>query len=407
MLSSDYCRATNAAAALVATNSVCQGRQLPQLWPYIIDDKIELGFAHRSFKWSNSAIKNAGVTCVVIGLFQKGRYKRKTIFDNGHAREVENINAYLVSGPSIYVNSVSKPLSTELTELVTGSVLNDEGNLILSLDEKRSIESRHESLKKLIHPFLGSAELIQGIQRYCLVIGDDDLEEIKQYQDISVRLNSVTNVRRQSKKKEAREVLSLVPHRFQHKAGIPTRSAIVVPSVSSERREWFPAGVLPAGSVISNLAFMMLDAPNWYFALASSCLHLVWIATVCGKLETRYRYSNTLAWNTFPVPKLTEQNKTDLTRCAEDILLAREAHFPATIADLYDPDRMPADLHAAHERNDEALERIYIGRRFRNDTERLEKLFDLYTKMTADETKAKGKKPKGKAKARKRAEILN
>lgn len=126
----------------------------------------------------------------------------------------------------------------------------------------------------------------------------------------------------------------------------------------------------------------MYDAPLWNLALIASRMHIVWIATVCGKLETRYRYSNTLGWNTFPLPTLTEKNKADLTRCAEDILLAREAHFPATIADLYDPDTMPADLRAAHERNDEVLERIYIGRRFRNDTERLEKLFELYTKMT-------------------------
>jgi hypothetical protein len=118
-------------------------------------------------------------------------------------------------------------------------------------------------------------------------------------------------------------------------------------------------------------------------SVLSSKLHLVWIATVCGKLKTDFRYSNTLGWNTFPVPTLTDKNKADLTRCAEDILLAREAHFPATIADLYDPDAMPADLREAHARNDEVLERVYIGRRFRNDTERLEKLFDLYTKMTA------------------------
>ena len=124
-------------------------------------------------------------------------------------------------------------------------------------------------------------------------------------------------------------------------------------------------------------------------ALIASKLHLVWIATVCGKLETRYRYSNTLGWNTFPVPTLTSQNKADLTRCAEDILLARETHFPATIADLYDPETMPENLRAAHDRNDETLERIYIGRRFKNDTERLEKLFELYTKMTATAPAAK------------------
>ena len=141
------------------------------------------------------------------------------------------------------------------------------------------------------------------------------------------------------------------------------------------------------------MCFALYDAQIWNFAILSSQLHLSWISTVCGKLETRIRYSNTLGWNTFPVPKLTDQNKIDLTRTAENILLAREAHFPATIADLYDPDKMPNDLRRAHDENDEVLERIYIGRRFRNDTERLEKLFDLYSKMTADAPKAKkGKK---------------
>jgi len=149
---------------------------------------------------------------------------------------------------------------------------------------------------------------------------------------------------------------------------------------------------LPRGTIVSNLAFALYDAPLWNLSLIASRLHLVWIATVCGKLETRYRYSNTLGWNTFPVPPLTDKMKTDLTHCAEDILLAREAHFPATIADLYDPEKMPADLREAHERNDEVLERIYIGRRFRNDTERLEKLFDLYTKMAASAGTAKKRK---------------
>jgi hypothetical protein len=153
--------------------------------------------------------------------------------------------------------------------------------------------------------------------------------------------------------------------------------------------------LLPPDSIISNLAYGFLSAPIWSVALVASRIHLVWIAAVCGKLETRYRYSSTLGWNTFPVPPLTEKNKADLTRCAEDVLLAREAHFPATLAGLYDPNQMPADLREAHERNDEVIERIYIGRRFRNDTERLEKLFELYTKMTA----SPGAKKKRRAEA--------
>ena len=168
--------------------------------------------------------------------------------------------------------------------------------------------------------------------------------------------------------------------------------ALIVPRVSSERRPYLPIGLLPERSIVADSSFALYDAPLWNMALIASRLHLIWIATVCGKLKTDFRYSNTLGWNTFPVPTLTDKNKDDLNRCAEDILLAREAHFPATIADLYDPEKMPADLLEAHERNDEVLERIYIGRRFRNDTERLEKLFELYTKMTASAGGAKKRK---------------
>jgi len=141
-------------------------------------------------------------------------------------------------------------------------------------------------------------------------------------------------------------------------------------------------GLLGPRETVTSEAFALFDAPLWNLALIGSRLHLVWIGTVCGKMKSDYRYSNTLGWNTFPVPTLTEKNKADLTACAEAILLAREAHFPATIADLYDPEKMPENLRQAHDRNDETIERIYIGRRFKNDTERLERLFEMYTKMT-------------------------
>jgi len=153
--------------------------------------------------------------------------------------------------------------------------------------------------------------------------------------------------------------------------------------VSSENREYLPCDFQISTAIASNKLFALYDAPLWNIALIASRLHWVWIGTVCVRMRTDFSYSNTLGWNTFPVPTLTEKNKADLTACAEGILLAREAHFPATIAELYDPEKMPENLRAAHDRNDETLERIYIGRRFRNDTERLEKLFEMYTKMTA------------------------
>jgi hypothetical protein len=193
--------------------------------------------------------------------------------------------------------------------------------------------------------------------------------------------------------------LARYPWRFGEVRQTGTETALIVPSVSSESREYLPCGFEPAGTIVSNLAFALYDAPLWNLALIASRLHLVWIATVCGKIKTDYRYSNTLGWNTFPVPPLTAQNKADLTECAENILLAREAHFPATIAELYNPGAMPENLRHAHERNDEVLERIYLGRRFKNDTERLEKLFELYTKMTADAAKKAPAKKTARQKA--------
>jgi hypothetical protein len=219
--------------------------------------------------------------------------------------------------------------------------------------------------------------------RRCLWIEDAETPAALTSNFIASRLEGVKKMRLESDAASTRAFADR-PHRFKQIQGRGKESSIVVPKVTSEARPYLPVGLLSPYSIVSDNAFGLYDAPLWNMALIASRLHLMWIATVCGKLETRYRYSNTLGWNTFPVPMLTEKNKADLTRSAEDILLVREAHFPATIADLYDPEKMPADLRETHERNDEVLERIYIGRRFRNDTERLEKLFELYTAMSTD-----------------------
>lgn len=378
----EYMQETNASAALVATNSVCQGRQLPQLWPFVLKKNIEIFYAHHSFKWSNSAAHNAAVICVIIALSLRGERNRKTIETTEYRKNVDHINAYLIDGASLYVESRPRPLASSLPSMGTGSVPNDGGRLILNKDEADQLVAAYPIVGELVHPFFGSQDFLKGHNRRCLVIPDDMLEAVQNYTEINERLSDVAELRASSKKKETRDLLSKYPHRFQHRGAIPERNVIIIPSVSSERRQWFPVGLLPSRTVVSNLAFMIIDTDISYFSMLSSKMHLVWLSTVCGKLKTDFRYSNTLGWNTFPVPNLTDKNKADLTRCAEDILLAREAHFPATIADLYDPEKMPADLKAAHDRNDEVLEAIYIGRRFRNDTERLEKLFELYTKMT-------------------------
>ncbi|WP_319804769.1 type IIL restriction-modification enzyme MmeI [Xanthomonas citri] len=261
---------------------------------------------------------------------------------------------------------------------------------MLSQDEASVMVGEDARVAELIRPLYGSRESISGTPRVCLWITEKNLALAQEIPTVWARIEKVRKDRKTKTKDVQAKKLVETPWRFRDQYEAKS-SLLVVPIVSSENRPYLPLVLLSKEAVVHNKAFALYDAPLWNFALIASKMHLVWVAAVCVRLEMRYSYSNTLGWNTFPVPTLTEQNKADLTRCAEDILLARESHYPATIADLYDPEKMPDDLRRAHERNDEVLERIYIGRRFRNDTERLEKLFDLYTKMTAGQGKPKKK----------------
>ncbi len=398
---SSYLNTTIGQCGFVSTNSISQGEQVPLLWPLIFSLGQSISFCYTSFKWSNLASNNAGVTVVVIG-FGPDQLGKKKIFEVQNEgeigiRDVVNINAYLVASDDIIVESIhGQP--TDKWLMLKGNQPTDGGHLCLTSSERIEHLEDEPGAAEYIRRYVGSQELIRGEQRYCIWVEDDQRQDAERLPKLAQRFHKVAQIRAASVAASTRPFAAF-PHRFRQIQAIGQRTTIVIPSVSSERRQYLPVDLLGERTIVSNLAFALYDAPLWNMALIASRLHLVWIATVCGKLETRYRYSNTLGWNTFPVPPLTEKNKADLTRCAEDILLAREAHFPATIADLYDPDAMPADLRQAHERNDEVLERIYIGRRFRNDTERLEKLFALYTEMTAKQGKAAKGKGRGGARA--------
>ena len=397
----DYGMQTNAVAAFVATNSICQGEQVPILWPLIFQSGHEIAFAHTSFKWANLASHNAGVTVVIVGISNRAERIRRlfTVGDGGAviAKDAEHINAYLVPGPNVIVEAISRP-PQNTAAMVWGNKPSDGGNLLLSMQEAKEAVAREPFLSDFIFDFVGSQEFVKGIVRRCLWIEHSDVESVESSSFVQRRLQAVRTMRAASDAESTRAYAER-PHSFRQIQGRGNDYSIVVPKVTSESRPYLPVGLLSSHSIISDNAFALYDAALWNIALIASRLHMVWVKTVCGQLETRLRYSNTMGWNAFPIPALTDKNKADLTRCAEDILLAREHRFPATIADLYDPENMPADLRAAHERNDEVLERIYIGRRFKNDTERLEKLFDLYTKMTASAASAKGKKRKAGANA--------
>lgn len=382
---SKYLKNAGGVCAFVSTNSMCQGQQVPLIWPIIYNDGNEIGFAHQSFKWSNLASHNAGVTVIVIGFAPvSGATKKLFTMDqvgNLSVREVPSINPYLVPGPKIIVEPIRTSLS-KLSLMLKGNQPSDGGHFCLDMTQKNQLLAESPAADPYIFKYAGSAELIQGKERFCIWLEDADLPAALAMKGVADRVEGVKEMRLSAKAPTTRTA-SKTPHRFIQIQAVGLSSSIIVPRVSSERREYIPVGLLGPKVIVSDGAQALYDAHLFNVALIVSRLHYIWVSTVCGKMKTDLRYSNTLGWNTFPVPTLTEQNKADLTRCAEDILLAREAHFPATIADLYDPETMPEDLRAAHERNDEVLERIYIGRRFRNDTERLEKLFELYTKMTA------------------------
>lgn len=393
MKAAEYAQHTMAESAFVSTNSVCQGRIVPILWPKIFETGSIIRFAHTSFKWANLASYNAGVTVAIIGL-SKSESKKRYLFDLSRdgettVREANNITPYLTIGQNILVTGQRESIAG-LHDMSFGNMPVDGGNLLLSAEEVEELHLTESEKDTFIRRIYGSAEFIRGLVRYCLWITDDQLETTRAIAPIRRRIDEAHAMRLASKDSGTRE-MAVRAHQFREMNEAKAHT-LILPGVSSEGREYLQIGLLDNRSAVSNLAFALYDAPLWNMALIASRLHLVWIATVCGKLETRYRYSNTLGWNTFPIPALTEKNKADLTRCAENILLAREHFFPATISELYDPDRMPADLRTAHEHNDEVLERIYIGRRFKNDTERLEKLFDLYSKMTASAGPARKRK---------------
>ncbi|MCX5963042.1 MAG: lactate dehydrogenase [Cyanobacteria bacterium] len=388
MKAADYGMHTKSIAAFVSTNSICQGRQVETLWSLILKTSHEIAFAHTSFKWSNLASYNAGVTVVIVGISNHaGAIRKLYSLDDAYGetilRETTNINPYLISGQNVIVQSVSKPIAS-LDEMSFGNMPNEGGFLLLDQAEANEAIKSHKVDSRFIRSFVGSQEFIKGQERRCIWVGNEEYSEAKNNAWLSSRFESVRSQRMASNRQTTKQ-LADTPYRFGEVRQRGDESVIVVPRVSSENREFLPVGLVQDGTIIGDRNFALYDAPLWNMALIASRLHWVWIGTVCVRMRTDFSYSNTLGWNTFPVPTLTDQNKTDLTRCAEDILLAREHYFPATIAEMYDRDRMDSEfplVRAAHERNDEIIERIYIGRRFKNDTERLEKLFELYTKMT-------------------------
>jgi type I restriction-modification system DNA methylase subunit len=382
-LGADYINGTKAQLAFVSTNSVCQGEQVALLWPYIFDKGVEIGFAYTSFKWTNGARNVAGVTVVVINLRSKNK-ANKYIYDNLIRAEVPSISAYLTAGSdSIFFNRRAKSISG-LPDCVMGSKPTDGGFLIFDEDEREKIVTQYPESKKYIKQYTGSGDYINGKVRYCFWISDSDAEHAKTIPPIAEKINKVAEFRAGRKDTPSTVEYAKYPHRFRqraHKDG----QAIIIPSVSSERREYIPIGFLDGNTVASNAANVVYDAPIWLFGIISSRMHMAWVRVVAGKLKTDFRYSSAIVYANYPLPVLSESQKQTLSGYARNVLLVRENHSEKTLAEMYDPTKMPEDLREAHHELDLAVDRLYRPKPYSNDEERIADLFSLYEQMTKAE----------------------
>lgn len=382
----DYALATGAPFAFVATNSIVQGVQVPELWPHLLDG-MEIRFAHRSFKWSNLAAHNAGVTCVIVGMGRPSSASKR-LFDGTTVREVEIIGPYLAPGTTAIVAKTSKPLAPDLEPMTRGNQPTDGGNLILSRGERDALLETHPAAARFVRRLYGSQELMKGVERYCLWVGDNEVENAKAIPELARRFEAVALDRSKSKASDISKAFADRPHRFLQRPGAAASHTIMVPRPASKDRKYLPVDVKDETNITSSEAFGIFDGAIWQAAILSSRLHRLWLETVGGRLKEDPRYSNTLVWNTFPLPPLSGRRKADLEEHWWTIDEARkEAGFGRSLGDMYAPATMPRALRRAHEELDETMETIFGSRRYRSDADRIEHMLQLYARMTLGDEK--------------------
>ena len=378
-IAAKYIRDTQAKYAFVCTNSLTQGEQVALLWPNIFKLGLEIDFAYQSFKWNNNAKYNAAVIVVIIGLCKKGLAKR-TIYSETSVVQCTNINPYLLNAPNIIIGRTTMPIS-DLPEMIKGSMPTDGGYLLMEQNEKDELLAKYPFLENVIKGYMGSDDFLNGKRRYCLWMNAKQYNQYKTIPELSKRFEGVARIRLESDTVTTQEYAKY-PYLFRQPQ-YKESDSIIVPGVSSERRQYVPVGLLDKNVVISNAAFAVYDATTSIFGIISSRMHIVWMKTTGGRLKMDYRYSPTLCYNTFPFPKISSEKKAEIEEAAENVLVTREYYPEKTLAELYDPDKMPQDLREAHARLDDIVESCYPGYPFANDEARLECLFKLYEKMTS------------------------
>ena len=404
----------NTRAALVSTNSITQGEQVTALWKNLIEQYgMRIDFAHRTFRWDSEATLKAHVHCVIVGF--SSRYAdhkdAKVIYDGGKEIEAENINPYLINGPTIFLEKRKQPLAA-VPQMCKGSQPTDGGHLILSPQEREQLLSKSPSLAKYVRPFVGADEFINGKSRFCLWLKNANPSDIKSSEELLRRINAVKEMRQASAKAATRK-WAVYPTLFTENRQ-PESAYIIVPRVSSERRRYVPMGFMSPNVIASDAVHVIPDATLYLFGVLESNVHMAWMRAVCGRLEMRYRYSNDIVYNNFPWPdavsikrtaegvtnspsklegvpggrgRMTEAQKARIEQTAQDILDARALYPDSSLADLYDELTMPPELRRAHQDNDRAVMQAYgFDVRSMTESQCVAELFRRYQVLTSEQT---------------------
>jgi len=400
--SAQYMQGRKTKTALVSTNSITQGEQVGVLWQVLFNRyHIKIHFAHKTFKWSNEAKRNAAVYCVIIGFAahdttNKKLFEYETVKSEPHEIIVNNINPYLVAGSDFFVSSKRTHIQNFVPQIVFGSMPNDGGNLLFTEDEKNEFLKLEPKADKCIKPLISAKEYLNGKNRYCLWLKDCPPNELKAMPKVLERVENVKKLRSESSR-EATKKLAKTPMLFGEDRQ-PDSDYVFIPLTSSENRDYIPMGFFTKDSISNNTASIIPNATLYHFGILTSKIHMDWMRYVCGRLKSDYRYSNEIVYNNFPFPlEVSEKQKADIEALAQKILDAR-AEFPdSSLVDLYNPLTMPPRLLKAHETIDKAVDKLYRKEGFKSDTERVAHLFELNQKLTSlvvDELKKRGKRGK-------------
>lgn len=381
-LAAEYITDTNIRCAFVSTNSICQGQQVAPLWKPLFEDGLHIDFAHRTFIWDSETNLVAHVYCVIIGFSKSKDIKEKFIFEDSRRNKVEHINGYLLESEDVFITKTNKPIFGDVPRVIKGFQPTDNGHLILEDDEKEKLLKEEPLAEKWIRPFIAAREFLRRKERWCLWLVNASPAEINKLPKIKERVYACKEWREQQKITGDAYKLRNTPALMRPNKRFKEESFVVIPGVSGEKRRYIPFGYVEKGSIPGNSIMLAIGANHYHFGIICSNVHMAWTRAVCGRLESRYRYSTDIVYNNFPWPSPSEEQKKKIEKTAKGILEARELYKDSSYDELYDPVLMPLELRKAHIANDKAVMAAYGFNTKMSEEECVSELMKMYKKLS-------------------------